>query len=101
MIARIWHGYALPVNADRYEDLLRAEILPNIHRIPGFQGSYLLRRTTGPEIEFVTITMWDSTDSIRAFAGEDFEAAVVLPEAQKLLTRFDPRSVHYDSVWCP
>ena len=41
--------------------------------------------------------MWfDSIDSVRSFAGEDYETAVVPPKARKLLTRFDERSKHYD-----
>jgi hypothetical protein len=46
--------------------------------------------------------MWfDSPDSVRAFAGEDFEAAVVPPRARALLSRFDARSAHYDVIVAP
>ena len=41
--------------------------------------------------------MWfDSLDAVRAFAGEDFEAAVVPAAARELLSRFDERSQHYE-----
>lgn len=41
--------------------------------------------------------MWfDSIDTVRDFAGEDYEAAVVLPKARALLSRFDARSQHYE-----
>lgn len=96
MIARIWHGWANGENADRYEALLRAEILPGIHRIEGYVGAYLLRHEAGGEAEFVTVTLWESLDAVRAFAGEDYEAAVVPSEARALLSRFDERSVHYE-----
>ena len=98
MIARRWHGWARGANADRYEALLRAEILPGIHRIEGFLGAYLLRRDVDEEIEFVTVTLWQSLDAVRAFAGEDYEAAVVPPEARALLSRFDERSTHYETL---
>lgn len=98
MIARLWHGWARGANADRYEALLRAEILPGIHRIEGFLGAYLLRRDVDEEIEFVTVTLWQSLDAVRAFAGEDYEAAVVPPEARALLSRFDERSTHYETL---
>ena len=98
MIARVWHGWARGANADRYETLLRAEILPGIHRIEGFLGAYLLRRDVDEEIEFVTVTLWQSLDAVRAFAGEDYEAAVVPPEARALLSRFDERSTHYETL---
>jgi heme-degrading monooxygenase HmoA len=101
MIARIWHGWAVGENADRYEAHLRAEILPGIHRIEGYAGAYLLRREAEGESEFVTVTLWESLDAVRAFAGADHEAAVVPPEARALLDRFDERSVHYEILARP
>jgi len=98
MIGRVWHGYTTAANADAYEGLLRSEILVGIQqrRIPGFAGVRLLRRTMGPEVEFVTIMWFDSLDAVRAFAGDDYEAAVVPPSARALLSRFDARSQHYE-----
>ena len=96
MIARLWHGWATGENADRYETLLRAEVLPGIRRIDGYVGAYVLRRENGEQVEFVTVTLWESLDAVRAFAGPDYEAAVVPPAARALLTRFDERSVHFE-----
>jgi heme-degrading monooxygenase HmoA len=101
MIGRLWHGWTTHENADAYEALLRREVLPGIHRVPGYRGAYLLRREAGPEVEFVTMTLFDSWDAVRAFAGADFEAAVVPPAARALLARFDARSVHYDVLHQP
>jgi heme-degrading monooxygenase HmoA len=102
MIARIWHGWTARSDADAYEDLLRTSVLPGIEgRIDGFAGSYVLRRDDGDEVEFVTFTLWDSWDAIRAFAGESYEDAVLEPEAKKLLSRYYTRSEHYDTVLAP
>ena len=102
MLARLWHGWAKPESADAYEQLLRAEVLPGIERrIDGFRGVFLLRRDAGDEIEFVTITLFDSLDAVREFAGEDYELAVVPPEGQRLLAHYDERSVHYDVLLEP
>jgi heme-degrading monooxygenase HmoA len=102
MIARIWHGWAPPQTAEAYESLLRAEVLPGIaRRIDGFRGAYVLRDDTGEEVEFVTITLFDSLDAVREFAGEDYAAAVVPPEARRLLSRFDARSRHYETLVAP
>lgn len=95
MIARLWHGWATREKADAYEALLRAEVLPKIERIDGYLGAYLLR-TDGASVEFVTVTLWETFDAIRAFAGDDYERAVVPPEARRLLERFDERSRHYE-----
>jgi hypothetical protein len=103
MIARLWHGWTTCRNADAYENLLKSEVFPRIGRIPGSAGAYLLARTpqAGGEVEFVTMTLFDSMDAVRAFAGSEFERAVVPPEAQKLLSRFDPTSVHYEILAAP
>ena len=45
-----------------------------------------------------TITRFESLESVRAFAGDDYEQAVVEPEARRLLSRFDQRSEHYEVV---
>jgi len=51
----VWHGWANPEDADKYEEHLRPELLPGSSNMPGFLGSYLLRRAAGDEVEFVTI----------------------------------------------
>jgi len=98
MIGRIWHGYTTPANADAYEKLLKEEIFTGIRgrNIPGFREIQLFRRGLGAEIEFVTLMWFDSLDAVRAFAGPDYEAAVVPPKARAILSRFDERSQHYD-----
>lgn len=100
MINRVWHGWTTPENAGAYEQLLREEVLPGIHRVAGFKGARLLRRQTKKdEVEFIVITIFDSLDAVKQFAGEDYEVAVILPPARKLLSRFDERSAHYETVF--
>ncbi|HUA14068.1 MAG TPA: antibiotic biosynthesis monooxygenase [Verrucomicrobiae bacterium] len=99
MISRVWHGWTKRGNADAYERLLRQEVLPGIHRVKGFQGGQVLRRDAGEEVEFITITRFDSLAAVREFAGEDYEVAVILPEAHRLLARFDARSAHYETAF--
>lgn len=98
MINRIWHGWTTPENADVYESLLKKEIFVGIRErdIPGCKSIKLLRRTVGGEVEFVTIMLFESIDAVRDFAGEDYEASVVPPEARAVLSRFDERSQHYE-----
>lgn len=101
MIARLWHGWTKPENADAYENLLRTKILPGIHRVKGYEGAWLMRRNAGSEVEFITLTFWKDWDAVREFGGGSQTHAVVPDEAQKLLSRFDAESVHYDAVWVP
>ncbi len=98
MIARIWHGWTTPDNADAYEALLNEEIFVGIKKreIQGFKDIQLLRRRVGDEVEFVTIMRFESLDAVKEFAGDDYEACVVPPSARKVLKRFDERSQHYE-----
>ncbi len=98
MISRVWHGWTIPANADDYEELLKSEIFGGIQnrQIAGYRGIQLFRRSLDTEIEFVTIMWFDSLDAVRAFAGQDYEIAVVPPKARTLLSRFDARSQHYE-----
>jgi hypothetical protein len=49
MIARMWHGWTTPENADVYENLLKTEIFPGITAkgVEGYRGIRLLRRALG------------------------------------------------------
>jgi hypothetical protein len=98
MICRIWHGWTTPANADAYEQLLRTEIFDGIalRGIRGYHGIELLRRPGADVVEFVTLMWFESVDAVRAFAGPDYELAVVPPAARALLERFDARSEHYE-----
>jgi heme-degrading monooxygenase HmoA len=99
MIARIWHGWTAPENADTYEKLLKEEIFPGIaaKKTPGYKGIRLLRRSVERnEVEFVTLMWFDSWQAVKQFAGEDYELAVVPPKAREVLSRFDQRSQHYE-----
>jgi len=103
MIMRIWHGWTKRGDdAETYDSMLRNEILPGIHRIDGYRGSWLLRRDSGDdEVEFVTITTWDSWDAIEKFAGADRTGSVIHPKAESLLTKHDEQSEHFEAVWVP
>jgi hypothetical protein len=101
MIFRIWHGWSSPENANAYEHLLRTDMFPRILVLPGSRGAYLLRRADGAEVEFVTICLFDDLDAVKAFAGENYEQAVLHEDARKLLSRWNEKSVHYDAVIAP
>ncbi|WP_424015404.1 antibiotic biosynthesis monooxygenase [Halorubrum xinjiangense] len=99
MIDRIWHGWTTPEDADEYERLLREEILPSFADADndGYRGARLLRREPdGEEVEFVTILRFDSIESVKAFAGEEYREAHVPTAAREVLERFDDRARHYE-----
>jgi heme-degrading monooxygenase HmoA len=100
MIARIWHGYTTFENADSYEHLLREEIFEGIKNkeMHGFKSIQLFRRNINDQTEFITLMMFDSIEAVKAFAGEQYEVAVVPEKARKLLTSFDATSQHYEVI---
>lgn len=103
MITRIWRGWTTPDNAPAYQSLLLAEIFPGIEgrKVDGYRGISLARRDLGHEVEFVTIMWFDSLAAVRAFAGDNYEVAVVPPKARAVLARFDQQSAHYETVVGP
>ncbi|HMG03322.1 MAG TPA: hypothetical protein VK596_09325 [Edaphobacter sp.] len=101
MIARHWRGWTEPHNADAYEHLLKTTVLPGLKQIEGYRGGYILRKNAAAEVEFVVINLFDSLDSVKRFAGPDYEAAVFEPEARLLLSRIESTAHHYEIVAGP
>ena len=98
MVARIWRGYTSLKDADAYETFLKREFMPSVEKkkIPGYKKFQLLRRDEAGEVAFITIMWFEDLEKIKAFAGEDYEKAVVHPTAHALLKRYDDRSLHLE-----
>jgi len=98
MVARIWRGYTSLKDADAYEAFLKKDFMPSVERkkIPGYKKFQLLRRDEAGEVAFITIMWFEDLEKIKAFAGEDYEKAVVHPTAHALLKRYDDRSLHLE-----
>ena len=102
MIGRLWSGRTEPANADAYEAFLRDDLLPEVATLEGAGGAYVLRRETlDGAVEFVTLTLFDSLDAVRRFAGDDVEQAMIEPRAQELLAEYDPQVRHFEVVVGP
>jgi heme-degrading monooxygenase HmoA len=98
MIARTWTGAVLREDADAYADYIRETGFAEYGRTAGNRGAWMLRRDKGDRTEFITLSMWDSVEAIKAFAGEDIEAAVLYPEDERYLIDGESRVAHYDVV---
>jgi antibiotic biosynthesis monooxygenase (ABM) superfamily enzyme len=103
VILRYWRGWTTLQNADSYQKIVSEQVLPGIaaRQLNGYYGAYLLRRDLGQEAEFATVMLFDSLDSVRAFAGEDYETAYVPPAARAVLAHFDEKSAHYTTLLTP
>src|SRR5262245_35527181 len=96
MIARVWSAQTTPAQAPAYAEHLRTQVLPAVRSVDGYGGAMLLERAIPGAVEIVVLTFWRSVDSIRGFAGDDLEGAVVAEEAAAFLTQFDRRVRHYE-----
>ena len=100
MIVRTWSATADAAGAVSYSRYFAGTLLPELRKLPGFDGAYLLRRDLGEDstVELTAHTFWESAEAIRAFAGDDIAAAVVEPEAQAMLVDFDRTAAHRSVV---
>jgi heme-degrading monooxygenase HmoA len=96
MIARIWRGAVRREDSDAYAAYISETGLTGYAATPGNRGAWMLRRDIGARTEFVTFTLWDSLEAIRAFAGDDIEAAVYYPEDDRYLVERDLTVSHYE-----
>jgi len=99
MIARTWHGAVPDAKADAYETYLQLTGIPDYETTPGNRGVYILRRSAGGVTDFLLLTLWDSYESIRAFAGDDPERARYYPEDTEYLLELEPSVTHYEVAY--
>ena len=96
MIVRLWRGQAPASTASAYQQHAIQTVFPSLAQLDGHRGAWLLRREIEGQTEFIAMTLWDSIDSIRAFAGDDISTAIVEPEGRAALSSFDDFATHYE-----
>ena len=96
MIARSWRGAVRNADAEAYAAYIDETGMRAYAATPGNRGAWMLTRELGELTEFVTFSLWDSLDAIKAFAGDDYETAVFYPEDDKYLLERDLRSTHFE-----
>jgi heme-degrading monooxygenase HmoA len=98
VVSRHWTGVAKPDYADAYVEHLQRDTFPAIRRLTGFVTATILRRTVPEGVEFLIVTNWESLDAIRAFAGDNVDAAVVPDTVQRMMVRYDRTARHFEIV---
>jgi heme-degrading monooxygenase HmoA len=98
MIARIWRGAVRREDAEAYAEYIASTGMAEYRSTPGNQGAWMLRRDDGDRAEIITFSLWDSRDSIKAFAGDNIDQAVFYPDDDRYLIERDQRVRHYDVV---
>lgn len=101
MIARTWHGVVPRERADAYHAYLLRTGVPDYQGTPGNRGVYVFRRIEGDQAQFLLVSLWDSLEAIRAFAGADIERARYYPEDTAYLVELEPTVTHYEVLTAP
>lgn len=97
MIARIWRGWVRTDDAAAYVDYITGTGIREYRETPGNRGAQMLTRDLGDgRTEVLTVSWWNDRESIRAFAGEDIEAAVFYPEDDRYLVDRETTVGHYE-----
>ena len=101
VIARAWRGATSIEDGDRYLRYLGETGVAACRGTGGNRGVYVLRREREGRAEFLFLSLWDSADSIRAFAGPHPEHAVFFPQDDEFLVEREETVDHYEVCVAP
>ena len=98
MVVRIWHGRVATSDALTYRAFLNRRAVPDYRSVPGNVSVQVLERLDGDGTHFMTLTLWESLEAIRGFAGENIETAKYYPEDKGVLLELEPMVLHDELV---
>lgn len=96
-ITRIWHGRTKAAHADDYLKYLIDTGIVDYKSVPGNLSVEVWRRVEGDVCHFWTVTKWDNYESIKKFAGKDFQKATYYPEDVSYLLEFEENVIHCET----
>ena len=97
MITRIWHGKTKAADADTYREYVIATGIKDYTSIKGNKGVQIWQRQEDDITHIWTVSWWDSYESIKQFAGADYEKAKYYEEDKKYLLEFEPNVIHCEA----
>ena len=101
VITRIWHGKTLSEHADLYLKYIQETGIRDYLNTPGNLSAKILRRIEGSICHFWTITEWENMESIKGFAGKDYEKAKYYEDDKKFLLEFEEKVIHCETFTAP
>ena len=93
MIIRVFRPTIHPGKESDFEAFLRDTAIPLVSRQRGLVAQHVGKSGDPWSTEYVYVTVWEDVDSIRAFAGEGWQEAVITPDEEHLLS--DTWIAHY------
>ena len=100
MIMRTWSGAVRRADADDYLQHQAGTGVREYRHTPGNLGVLVLRRDRDDLVEVTTVSLWESMDAVRAFAGDDPDRARFYPGDDDLLAEKDLHASHFEVVTC-
>jgi len=97
-IIRTWKGWTTIENALIYENMLINEVFSAVKKngVSGLEKVSITTKNKIDEVEFFLTLQFDSLDSVKLFAGEDYEHAYIPENAKRVLKRYDRTAEHYE-----
>lgn len=95
MIVRTWHGRTSLSLGDEYEAFMKERAAPDYGSVPGLQNLFFSRRDEGDVSHFLLITIWNSIDAVKKFAGDNPDIAKYYPEDDDYLLEKEKYSQNY------
>ena len=74
---------------------MKKRAAPDYRSVVGLEKLFFTRRNEGDVSHFLLITVWDSIDSVKKFAGENPEIAKYYPEDDEYLLEKEEHSQNY------
>jgi len=93
---RLWHGEVAFDKADEYEKFMIEKAAPDYSSVDGLLNLSFQRKDEKLKSHFLLVTIWDSLESIKTFAGEEPELAKYYPEDDYFLLEKEKYSSIYE-----
>jgi hypothetical protein len=85
VIIRVFRPTVRPGQQDAFERFLRETAIPLVGKQDGMLAQHVGLPFEPDGREFVYISVWKDVDSIRSFAGENWQEAVIDPSEEEML----------------
>ncbi|MEO9893267.1 antibiotic biosynthesis monooxygenase [Aurantibacter sp.] len=97
-VIRTWKGWTTIENAPIYENMLIYEVFPTVKKngVAGLEKVSISTKDGDNEIEFFLMLQFDCIDSVKKFAGENYETAYIPENAKQVLLRYEKTAQHYE-----
>jgi heme-degrading monooxygenase HmoA len=85
MIIRVFRPTIHAGKEAEFEAFLRGTAVPLVSRQTGLVAQHIGRSRDPSSSDYLYVTVWEDIESIRAFAGERWQEAVITPDEEHLL----------------